>query len=299
MLTSLNRPPDVSTLMPVWNTPPAFMQRAVMSACTQVGFDKDGSLSHELIVIDDASDDPDTLDYLDGLQNIGRLHGTQILVLRLNERRGCGGARNAGLGLATGDYLALLDADDNWYSSSLVARWNRLNKSYAHFVYGMFVERVIHRSTGMELVQRAPRGRDIFDQKLTRALTPEEMKARILDHNIMAVFAMMTRRSLVLQVGGFEEPVICSEDWLCWRRIFELPDIKIEFLDEPLGNYNMYYPEGVLNNHRRLDPNFDGAFHLNTEHPDGKAGQYLDGAAAARAARWKNRHELAAARWKI
>lgn len=274
---------DVSTIMPVWNTPPALIQRAVDTACGQVGFQCGDRLTQQLVLVDDASESTETRAFVERIGLFKQINGTKITTVRNPVRRGCGGGRNAGIEHARGQWVALLDGDDNWYSTSLLARHQFATRNYFHFVYGMFVERVMYRD-GTEILQRPPRGRDIFDQALKAPLTVEEMKRRILDHNLMAVFTMLVRRDKLLKVGGFEEPVICSEDWVCWRRIFELPEIKIGFLDEPLGNYNVYHPIGELNNHIRLDPKFPGAFHLNTEDPAGKAGQYLDAAARVRAA---------------
>ena len=65
----------------------------------------------EVIAVDDASSD-DTLD---------RLHEHEdafagcLKVVALEENRGSAGARNAGIDIAKGVYLALLDADDEWF----------------------------------------------------------------------------------------------------------------------------------------------------------------------------------------
>lgn len=64
----------------------------------------------ELIVVDDAS--------TDGSGEIAAFAGSEMgdrfRIVANSESRGCGGARNAGVEVATGDYLAFLDADD-WY----------------------------------------------------------------------------------------------------------------------------------------------------------------------------------------
>lgn len=66
--------------------------------------------SHEIIVIDDDSTD-------DSLAQI-RDSGVCVRLLHC-KRGGAGAARNVGIAAATGDWLALLDADDEWYPDHL------------------------------------------------------------------------------------------------------------------------------------------------------------------------------------
>jgi glycosyltransferase involved in cell wall biosynthesis len=65
----------------------------------------------EVIVVDDGSTD-DTLEFL----------ATQADVqVARSPGRGPGAARNAGAGLAAGEYLAFLDSDDLWFPWTLAA----------------------------------------------------------------------------------------------------------------------------------------------------------------------------------
>ena len=99
----------VSVIIPSYNRA-HFIERSVGSALGQTHRDV------EVIVIDDGSKD-----------------GTRALVEKLwaseprvryqhQENKGISGARNAGLALATGDYVALLDSDDAWVPWKLEAQ---------------------------------------------------------------------------------------------------------------------------------------------------------------------------------
>jgi glycosyltransferase involved in cell wall biosynthesis len=66
--------------------------------------------AHEIVVIDDNSTD-------DSLAQIEK-SGVPVKLLRTSFRNAAA-ARNAGIEVATGDWLALLDADDVWYSNHL------------------------------------------------------------------------------------------------------------------------------------------------------------------------------------
>lgn len=67
--------------------------------------------AHEIIIIDDASTD-------DTAEIVKQYHGN-IQYIKLLKNVGSGTARNKGMGIATGDYIAFLDADDTWHENKL------------------------------------------------------------------------------------------------------------------------------------------------------------------------------------
>jgi succinoglycan biosynthesis protein ExoO len=75
---------------------------------------------HEIIVIDDNSTD-------DSLEQVQK-SGATARVLRVKEGNAAA-ARNAGIQAATGDWIALLDADDVWYPQHLARAVELLSKT--------------------------------------------------------------------------------------------------------------------------------------------------------------------------
>jgi glycosyltransferase involved in cell wall biosynthesis len=70
----------------------------------------------EVIVVDDASGD----DTPDELKRLAERYGRDWLkILAFDQNRGVSEARNAGIDLAKGAYVAFLDADDTWYPFKL------------------------------------------------------------------------------------------------------------------------------------------------------------------------------------
>ncbi len=94
--------PLISVIMPVFNTPAAWLNEAVESVLAQA-YEK-----WELIVIDDASTEPATLAALASLSE----RDPRIRLLRLEENGGISVASNRGLAVATGEWIGLLDHDD-------------------------------------------------------------------------------------------------------------------------------------------------------------------------------------------
>src|SRR5579859_6471888 len=98
---------SVTVLIPAYNAGP-FLHRAVGSALDQ---------THpplEVIVVDDGSTD-DTADVAQRLA----LADPRVRVIRLPENGGPAKARNAGLDLARGEWVAVLDADDAYMHARL------------------------------------------------------------------------------------------------------------------------------------------------------------------------------------
>jgi glycosyltransferase involved in cell wall biosynthesis len=95
--------PKYSIIIPTFNRG-RFIREAIDSALSQTYKD------FEIIVADDGSTD-DTMEVL-------ALYGEKIKQVSSN-RKGPGGARNAGARIARGEYLAFIDSDDKWAPDTL------------------------------------------------------------------------------------------------------------------------------------------------------------------------------------
>ena len=96
---------SVSAVIPAYNSE-ATLGRALDSVLAQT------RPADEIIVVDDAS--------TDGTASLARSYADRgVRLLSLPERRGAAAARNAGIGAAKGDWIAFLDADDEWLPAKL------------------------------------------------------------------------------------------------------------------------------------------------------------------------------------
>ncbi|MFN7924032.1 MAG: glycosyltransferase [Bryobacteraceae bacterium] len=113
--------PDISVVIPVHNAE-RFLGEAVASVLAQKGFSK------EIILVDNNSTDRsrEVAESLEG-----------PIIVTSESQPGAGAARNCGVSLATGRYLAFLDADDLWLAGKVekqvraLSAGNQLSFTYA------------------------------------------------------------------------------------------------------------------------------------------------------------------------
>ena len=83
----------------------------------------------EIIVVDDASSD-------NSLELVKNINDNRIKVIELKENIGAGIARNKGIEVATGDYIAFLDSDDYWVLDKLERQVMFIEENNYTFIYG-------------------------------------------------------------------------------------------------------------------------------------------------------------------
>ncbi len=125
-LSSIQRRPLISILMPVYNTDPAELTAAIESVLDQ-------SYSNcELCIADDFSSREEIRKIL---EHFGR-HDNRIKIAFRNERGGISKACNTALELATGEYISFLDHDDTLSPHALAHICETLNRfPAADFLY--------------------------------------------------------------------------------------------------------------------------------------------------------------------
>ena len=198
--------PLLSVVIPTWNRAQLVCD-AVNSALAQ----RAGEV--EVIVVDDASTDAT-------VQRLEAEFGTRIRLLRLEHRRGPGGARNAGTHLARGQFVSFLDSDDVWLPGKLE---NEL-KAFARFPGA---EAVV--SDSRSFFEDEPDGSSRF--AVTGLLEATQGEARLArdcewlwtnSMNIVHMTAITVRREALLKFGEklFSEDLVCCEDWEFQMRLY-------------------------------------------------------------------------------
>jgi len=181
---------EVSVIIPTFNRP-LKVSRAILSVLSQTFTD------FEIIVIDDGSIDR-TPDYLT------RFKG-DIKIIRHHINRGVSEARNSGIKASQARLIAFLDSDDYWMPEKLDVQVNFFRENPEALICQ--TEEIWIRN-GVRVNPRnrhLKRSGDIFEQSLKLCLVSPS--------------AVMLRKSLLEEVGLFDQDFPVCEDYDLWLRI--------------------------------------------------------------------------------
>jgi len=211
----------VSVIIPAFNCA-AYVADAVESALNQT------RPPAEVIVVDDGS--------TDGTDVVLRGFGSRIRVVS-QQNRGLPAARNAGVAVATGEWLAFLDADDLWLPEKLARQGAATADPRVALVYTdrfNIGDRGAHpevQGQALDLYEG-----DVFLPLLTSG-------------NSVTASSAMVRASVFQSLGGFMEHLRSAEDWDLWIRIAE--HHRVAVCREPLVCYR-YHGSMMSGNPRRM-----------------------------------------------
>lgn len=205
---------QVSVIIPAFNAAKTII-RAIDSARQQhVG-------PIEIIVIDDGSTDR-TVDVV--RNNISSDENIQILQMQTNS--GVSAARNTGISIAQGKYLAFLDADDIWLPAKLRKQIDRMEQDAS----------ITLVSCNSRLISES--GVPLKEGHLNRPpVEGTDAWKTLLIYNFIPTPTVLTRTALVKALGGFDVSLAVGEDLDLWiklgiqGRIAILPDILINYYD--------------------------------------------------------------------
>lgn len=191
---------EVTVIIPTFNRAKRVC-RAVSSVLDQTYTD------FEVIVIDDASTD-NTIEKLEDF-------GNRIQLIRHRENKGVSAARNSGIRKAKGKYIALLDSDDYWMPEKLRVQIDFFNDN-PDVLICQAREIWIRKGKRVNPAKKhlKPSG-NIFIPSLKLCLVSPS--------------AVMFKKSLLNEVGIFDEEFPVCEDYDLWLRIaYKYPVYLIE-----------------------------------------------------------------------
>ena len=188
--------PRFSILLPVRDPDPVFLDRAIASVLSQT------RPEWELCVADDASSDPDVRALL--AAHVER--EPRVSVRRSERPLGISGATNAALELARGEFVLLIDHDDEIEADSLAAFAAALGEfPDADLLY-----------TDEAMIDGANRSLENF--------TKPAWSPRLFESNMYSCHLTALRRELVERLGGMRGEFDGSQDYDLVLRLSEATD---------------------------------------------------------------------------
>lgn len=208
----LNRQVFFSVICTTYNSA-SFVERTLVSIIDQTYKD------YEIIISDDGSSDNTWEVCGKFLQNYTE---NPYRIIR-NVHRGPGAARNAGLRVAQGQWIALLDSDDCWekYKLERVIEVIQLNRE---------INFICHN----EQFNLINGGEKILDYaamyNVEKPLVPQ-----LFRQNLFSTSAVVFAKKLLNYSGYFNERLMSAQDYEMWLKMS--PKIKVYFMQDCLGYY--------------------------------------------------------------
>jgi glycosyltransferase involved in cell wall biosynthesis len=174
----------------------------------------------EIVVVDDGSTDG-TADA------IHSRYGSRVKVVS-QENAGVAAARNRGIQIARGEWLAFLDSDDVWLPEKLAQQFKAISTLGESDFGGCFTDCVFDGNSEMT--------RSGFDyaglQSSSKFGAFDSALYMLSDCPVIFIQSLLVRRSVIVELGGFDEAMVVSEDAdLLFRLALKT---KICFVAEPL-----------------------------------------------------------------
>ena len=195
--------PRVSVVIPTFNRA-TLVERAIDSVLGQT------HSAFEIIVVDDGSTDNTSA-------TLRNKYSDKLVVFQ-QSNRGVSAARNVGIAHATGNWIALLDSDDEWLPSKL-AQQLALIKNHTDCLLCHTDEIWIRNGVRVNAMNKHKKsGGDIYQQCLPLcAISPS---------------SVIFQKQLLDDVGNFDETLPACEDYDLWLRI--CAQHKVHYLDQKL-----------------------------------------------------------------
>ena len=199
---------------------------------------------YELIVVDDGSPD--------NVANIIRKYEDRVQYIR-QDNGGVSKARNTGIYLSKGEYVAFLDADDAWEKNKLEVQWNILEK---HPEIGMLSSSFLNTKNGEVLIGK--NFKDTFDffndyryaiEKIYKYKSNIDIRGQRFEYcwgdvydylflgNFILPSTVIVRKKSLIESGLFNESMRVAEETEFFLRYSKRN--KIGFINVPLVYYEM------------------------------------------------------------
>ena len=216
----------VSVIIPTYNREKTIL-RAIQSVLEQT------YTNLEVLVIDDGSTDG-TADIVKGIED------DRVKYIILDQNGGQAKARNIGVQMSEGEWIAFQDSDDCWHKDKLETQMKFMEDNPQYLlVYCMSMN---HFESGATLVVPPKPCPDVMEGRMLHTL---------LRQNVIDTPTMLIRKECFLKMGGFDINYKALEDWefvIRFSREYEIGYIPKVLMDSYVLN------DGVTS---KVGPHYD------------------------------------------
>lgn len=234
----------VSVVIPIFNRE-STIERAVNSVLNQT------YKNIEVIVVDDASTDR-------SVETVRRIRDDRIRIICLMNNQGANHARNEGIQVAKGEYIAFQDSDDEWLPTKLEVQMDYMLKNNLQAVFCPY-----YLVDGYS-VRQVP-------SKQTMAYMQGRLVREVLhERNVVGTPTLLVHRKVIEHVGMFDEKLPRFQDYDFAIRISQKYDIGFVShilvnaynIEAGISQNNSAYIEAVQMLYKKYPNYFDTEYFL-------------------------------------
>jgi teichuronic acid biosynthesis glycosyltransferase TuaG len=206
---------DISVIIPAYQAQ-ATIERALISIAKQT------TKPAEIIVVDDGSND-NTSKIVETFSD--KLSCTDLRIFQ-QSNKGAGAARNKALSEARCEFIAFLDADDEWLPEKLEISLDHLcSGNHLLVAHNGWVEED-GKETYLDIATRFHAAGDRIFHGLYR-------------RGFISTSSVIAKREAILAVGGFDETLAVGQDFDLWLKLLDKPGASFDIFDQPLTRYHI------------------------------------------------------------
>ncbi len=229
----------VTAVIITYKRPLEILERAIRSAIGQT------HANMEVIVVNDYPADQEMVEAIRSM--IASLHDSRIRYIVHERNSGACKARNTGIMAAKGEFIALLDDDDEWLPDKTEQQLRGFTSDKVGMVYSPFYN-ITKDLPGTIAVRGTKSGNLLEDMLWTNRLGGSSMST--------------IRRGVFDVCGLFDETLLSSQDYDMWVRIAQ--QYEINFVEKPLTRRYLL-AESITNNYEKQ---FQGSMAFLEKHKD-------------------------------
>lgn len=213
----------------------------------------------EIVIVDDGSKD-------NSVSEVKKINDPRIRLIS-QTNAGVSAARNRGIQEALGEFIAFLDADDEWNPKYLETQVSLIHKYPGSKVFATNYE---FRDTEGNITPTIINNLDIQGQD---GILDNYFEVAAISHPPLWTSAVVVNKDAIMSIGGFPEGIKSGEDLLTWARL--AVKYKIAYCKTPMAFFNNNGPDerGMNEDQKQRRPEkFDYVGEqlklLLTQHPD-------------------------------
>lgn len=224
----------ISVVIITHNRESDILERAVKSVFAQT------YKNIEVIIVNDS--DKSFLGYQNVIEMIKdyiQQYGTQIKYIEHDTPQGACVARNTGLEMAKGEYIAFLDDDDEWEINKLekqLAVFEKEKRKKVSFVYCGALFIYDNREKKIEEFHPKYLSGNVFNNLL-------------IDNFVMGASFPLIKTEYIRKIGGFDSSFPSCQDWDVWLQLARLGEAY--YVAEPLVKYHIHQGDQITKNFRK------------------------------------------------